>query len=147
MMRCPGVVTAADAEERGWIPAFSHVVHFNMNFCLPETSLLPFHGFSTALKFFRVEYGSVPLSRIVNLIHAFPIFEDLSLFACGTMTRSKTSTNSPLDAPCSLTTTIWGFSHGFVGRSVAHWGPWGRWLGVCAGWGSVCGRMPFGHPQ
>ena len=80
-MRCPGVVTAADAEERGWIPAFSHVVHLNMNFCLPETSLLPFHGFSPALKFFRAEYGSVPLSRIVNLIHAFPIFEDLSLFA------------------------------------------------------------------
>ena len=82
-MQCPWVVTAADAEERGWIPAFSHVVHFHMNFGLPETSLLPFHGFSPALKSLRVEYGSFPFSRIINLIHSFPLLEDLSLFTWG----------------------------------------------------------------
>ena len=41
---CPQLVTAADAEERGWIRTFSQVVHLGLDFDWSKTSLLPFPG-------------------------------------------------------------------------------------------------------
>ena len=40
---CPEAVTTADAEGRGWIPTFSHVVHLGLDLYMAEISLLPFH--------------------------------------------------------------------------------------------------------
>ena len=76
---CVRAVTAADAGERGWISAFSHVVHFDLEFDGPEISLFPFHGFSPALKSINMDYSHFPCSRILNFIHSFPLIEDLSL--------------------------------------------------------------------
>jgi hypothetical protein len=45
----------------------------------PEFSLIPFHGFSPALKSLSVSYLGFPFSQILNLIRSFPLIEDLSL--------------------------------------------------------------------
>ena len=76
---CVGAVTAADAEERGWISVFSRVVHFDVEFDGPKNSLLPFHGFSPVLKSIHVDYSHFPCSQILNFVHSFPLIEDLSL--------------------------------------------------------------------
>ena len=90
-------VTAADAEGRGWISAFSRVEHFDLEFDEPDISLFPFHGFSPALKSIHVEYSHFPCSRILNLIHSFPLIEDLSLIVWG---------GDPIDDIDGLPTTI-----------------------------------------
>ena len=76
---CLEEVTSADAEEHGWITAFSRLVQLHLEFKGLEISLLPFHGFSPALKALHVECSHFPLSRILNLVHSFPLIEDLSL--------------------------------------------------------------------
>ena len=78
---CAGEYTAADAEDRGWILAFSRVVHFGVDFFGPNTSLLSFHGFSPALKSLRLTYINFPFSQVLNLIHSFPLIEELYLTA------------------------------------------------------------------
>ena len=78
---CAGNITVADAEERGWIFAFSRVVHFDVDFYGPNSSLLLFHGFSPSLKSLRLTFFDFPFSQILNLIHSFPLIEDLSLTA------------------------------------------------------------------
>ena len=75
-------ITAADAEEGGWIPAFSRVVCFEVGTHDedrngPTTSLSPFHGFSSALKSLRVAFTALPSSDVFNLIYSFPHLEDL----------------------------------------------------------------------
>ena len=80
---CPELVTAADAEERGWIRAFSQVVHLDLDFDWSKTSLLPFHGLSLTLKSLHLDFGCVLIPRVLNLIHSFPLFEDLSLIVWG----------------------------------------------------------------
>ena len=80
---CPEAVTTADAEGRGWISTFSHVVHLGLDLYTAEISLVPFHGFSPALKSLHIDFGFFPLRRIINIIHSFPFLEDLSLFAWG----------------------------------------------------------------
>ena len=80
---CPEAVTTADAEGRGWISTFSHVVHLSLDLYTAEISLVPFHGFSPALKSLHIDFGFFPLRRIINIIHSFPFLEDLSLFAWG----------------------------------------------------------------
>jgi len=78
---CPRSVTAADAEEGGWIRAFSRVVrlevHTHRTYC-PATALVPFHNFSPALKSLRV-IGFLPRSRVFNLVCSLPLLEDLSI--------------------------------------------------------------------
>ena len=80
---CPEGVTPADAEGRGWIPTFSRVVRFDMDFDGPEISLLPFYGFSPSLRSLQICYSSFPFPRILNLIHSFPLIDDLSLISGG----------------------------------------------------------------
>ena len=76
---CPEAVTTADAEGRGWIPTFSHVVHLGLDLYMAEISLLPFHGFSPALKFLHIDFSFFPFRRIINIILSFPFLEDLSV--------------------------------------------------------------------
>ena len=79
LVHCPEAVTAADAEERGWIPAFSRTARFDVNISDDALSLVPFHGFSPAVKSLSVFYVDYPFSRILSLIRSFPHIEDLSL--------------------------------------------------------------------
>ena len=74
-------VTAVDAEERGWLLAFSRVEHLEVDFYEPNTSLLSFHGFSPALKTLRLAYVDFPFSQILSFIHSFPFIENLFLAA------------------------------------------------------------------
>jgi hypothetical protein len=83
---CLQVVTAADAEEGGWITGFSHVVHLEVA-CRavrpdpeqPKISLVPFHGFSPAIKSLRVTVPALSSLRVFDLIFSFPLLEDLSV--------------------------------------------------------------------
>ena len=81
---CPEEVTAADAEERGWIAAFSRVVYLDLE--IPDRSealLTPFHGFSPALKSLRVAYAIFPSSRILDLLHSFSLVENFTAISWG----------------------------------------------------------------
>jgi hypothetical protein len=83
---CLQVVTAADAEEGGWITGFSHVVHLEVA-CRavrpdpeqPKICLVPFHGFSPAIKSLRVTVPALSSLRVFDLIFSFPLLEDLSV--------------------------------------------------------------------
>ena len=85
--------TAADAEEGGWIPSFSRVVHLRLSIYrnggfIPRSedldistaySLVPFHAFSPALKSLHVYFYRFPVFRIFDLIYSFPNLKDLRL--------------------------------------------------------------------
>jgi hypothetical protein len=83
VVRCPGMISTTDAEERGWFRAFSHVVHLELSLHLPIISLLPFHGFSLSLKSLHVEFRCLLLPRVLNLVHSSSLLEDLSLIVWG----------------------------------------------------------------
>ena len=78
---CSEAVTFADAEERSLIAAFSRVVHLQMFVNAKTPSLIPFHGFSPALKYLSVTYRCFPFSRTLNFIRSFPLIEHLTLIA------------------------------------------------------------------
>lgn len=81
----PLVITAADAGEGGWIPTFSRVVHFEVDIrkTSPPVTLVPFHGFSSAIKSLCVTFADFPPARVSSLIHSFPLLEDLSAVSYG----------------------------------------------------------------
>ena len=78
----------ADAEEGGWIRAFSRVVCLDVNSGVRGLigsgfSIAPFYGFSPILKSLRVGPTATLLLEIFGLIHSLPLLEDLSLVICG----------------------------------------------------------------
>jgi hypothetical protein len=82
-------VTVADAEAGGWIRGFSCVERFEVDIASHEFAppLVPFHGFSPAVKSLRVVVLALPPSSIFNLILSFPLLEDLTVvnyFEAGT---------------------------------------------------------------
>jgi len=88
-LTCPEEVTAADAEEGGWIRSFSHVVRLGihsdpMKYGGPVVPLTPFHGFSPALNYLRILSSTLPNSQIFDLICSLPLLEDLTLGIGGT---------------------------------------------------------------
>jgi len=81
---CPQVVVGADAEEGGWIQAFSGVTSLamdngNQNLNASEISLTPFHRFSPTLKSLRVHGITPPYPQLFDFIRSFPLLEDLNL--------------------------------------------------------------------
>jgi hypothetical protein len=85
---CSEVVTAADAEVGGWITGFSRVEHLTMGswpFHDPPLdepiSLVPFHGFSHALKSLHVGIAFFPFPQFFDLLLSFPLIEDLRVAA------------------------------------------------------------------
>jgi hypothetical protein len=80
---CSEVVTAADAEEGGWIRDFSSVVHLEVGsqgpFASISSSLVPFHCFSPAVKSLRIAFPVLPFPQVFNLIFSFPLLEDLAV--------------------------------------------------------------------
>ncbi|KAF9644812.1 hypothetical protein BDM02DRAFT_842677 [Thelephora ganbajun] len=84
MISCPEVVTAADAQEGGWIRAFSNVTRLEVSsgfrgLDVSEVSLVPFHNFSPVLKSLRVVSESFPCVQILSLACSFRFLEDLDL--------------------------------------------------------------------
>ena len=97
---CTDAVTAADAESGGWITGFSRVVHFEVvdpadgsPDTYTMTSFLPFHGFSPVVKSLRVDFATLPLSQIFNLILSFPLLNDLSVIASEASADNEDSSN------------------------------------------------------
>ena len=88
----PEVFTPADAEEGGWLSAFSRVRHLAIDIIgmiQPEISLAPFHGLSPVIKSLRIrlEVATFPSSRIFDLIRSFPSLEDLDVEASEELTE------------------------------------------------------------
>jgi len=80
LVHCLHVVTVADADVDGWIRGFSRAVHLTLgSYNRRAVSLLPFHGFSPAIKSLYVGFDSHPSSQIAGLILSFPLLEDLAV--------------------------------------------------------------------
>ena len=78
----PQVITAVDAEEGGWITAFSRVVRLKVDtedaMVNDLVSLIPLHGFSPVVKFFHAIISCHHSSPIFDLVLSFPSLMDLS---------------------------------------------------------------------
>jgi hypothetical protein len=83
LVRCPEIVTAADAEAGGWTTAFSRVVHLWLqSWALGSTSsapFAPFHRLSPVVKSLYVEIDTLESPHIFDLILSFPLLEDLTM--------------------------------------------------------------------
>ena len=82
---CLEVVTAADAEEGGWIRTFTNVVQLKlrggiMRWRGAEDALVPFHNFSQKLKSLRLRFVPIIPSQRFELICSLPLLEDLTVF-------------------------------------------------------------------
>jgi hypothetical protein len=76
---CPFAI-AAGGEEGGWIQTFSRTVRFEIGTPFqPATFLLPFHGFSPALKTLHVYFTALPSTLVFDFACSFPLLEDLSV--------------------------------------------------------------------
>jgi len=81
---CARFVRAADAEEGGWIRAFSSVKRLDVDndsryLKASEVSLTPFYKFSPTLKSLRISPILFPFPQVFDLILSFPLLEDLAL--------------------------------------------------------------------
>jgi len=86
LVGCPWLVVAADAEEGGWIRAFSAVASLeitvashDLHFTASKVSLAPFHNFSPTLKSLRVDPTIFQYPRLFDLVLSFPLLVNLSL--------------------------------------------------------------------
>jgi len=82
---CSSVVVAEDAEEGGWIRAFSRISSLDVDngvwyLNTPAISLLtPFHNFSPTLKSLRMCPIAFPCPQLFDLVLSSPLLEDLTL--------------------------------------------------------------------
>ena len=86
LVNCPWRVVAADAEDGGWIRAFSDVTSLEVtmdnggrHFSTSAFSLTPFHNFSPALKSLHVDPFLFQYPKLSDLVCSFPLLENLSL--------------------------------------------------------------------
>jgi len=103
-VHCPDLVTASDAEEGGWIQAFSGVAnlglyHNNWYSKTSVVSLAPFCRFSPTLKSLYIFPITLPCPELFDLIRSSPLLEDLFL-RC----EDKLSGND--DGPHGLQTAV-----------------------------------------
>ena len=89
LIYCPDAVTAADAEDGGWIQAFSRLEYLNVgdnvqNSTYSKASLAPFRRFLPTLKSLRVSCIWLPNAQIPDLVGSLPLLEDLALLVHGT---------------------------------------------------------------
>ena len=81
---CLASIENADSS---WLATFSRVVRVELDVgggglnYMSTVSLLPFHGFSPLLKSLRINSISFPSSKVFDLIHTFPLLEDLAVTA------------------------------------------------------------------
>jgi len=82
-----GCYEVVDAGAGGWMRAFSRVVRPKVWIYQSASSLLPFHGFSPAIKSLSLRFPIAASARIFNFILSFPLLEDLSaVIYCGAWT-------------------------------------------------------------
>ena len=80
LVGCPGLITASDAGEGGWIWTFSSITSLEVdNGEQYLGSLTPFYQFAPTLKSLRVGPLLFPCPQLFALICSFPLLEDLSL--------------------------------------------------------------------
>ena len=104
---CPYVIEAAGKGNGRWLLAFSRVNHLTMG--IPKRdpkpmtiSLVPFHGFSPALKSLRVDSSALTHSQIFDLVRSLPLLEDLSIDAPdrdGWGSNKQPTVTQPLNSP------------------------------------------------
>jgi len=87
-LSCAQVFTPEDAEEGGWVRAFSNVVRLDLDdrewdTNESEVSLAPLYGLSPVLKTLRVISSLLPTSQIFDLICSLPLLEDILLLIYG----------------------------------------------------------------
>ena len=81
---CPEFVVERDAEEGGWIRAFSCVESLDVDngewpLDTSRCPLTPFHGFSSTIKSLRVGSILLPSPQLIYLIRSSPLLEDLTV--------------------------------------------------------------------
>ena len=81
---CPRAVMAADAEEGGWLRAFSGISSLDVDngawyLNTPVVSLAPFHNFSSTLKSLRLCPIAFPCPELFDLVCSSPLLEDLTI--------------------------------------------------------------------
>jgi len=84
LVGCSLDVTAEDAEDGGWIQAFSRVVWLeldagSMSIGINDFSLAPFRRFSSSLESLRVGLLHIPHLQVFNLIRFLPLLKDLAM--------------------------------------------------------------------
>ena len=88
LVGCPQDVTAADAEEDGWIRTFSCVARLEVDTGWDVNdwgvSLTPFHALSPVLKSLCVSSVHIPPLWVFGLARSLPHLEDLTLMTYGT---------------------------------------------------------------
>jgi hypothetical protein len=99
-------ITAADADEGGWIRTFHNLVHLHLEVLGVEDeleSLVPFHGLSPTLRSLRLVSTS---PEVLDLICSFPLLEDLTFRPIGyeTDTWNTPSTSPKLTGTLNLDT-------------------------------------------
>ena len=85
---CPKFVVAADAEDGGWIGAFSRVASLDVDngkqlLDTSKASLAPFRKFSYTIKSLRMSPILHPCPQLFNLIQSSPLLENLNLTGNG----------------------------------------------------------------
>ena len=80
---CADTGVMANAEETGWIRAFSGVTRLeldsNLPYIYPEVSLVPFYNFSPTLKSLHAHSLILPSPQLFTLVLSFPLLEDLTV--------------------------------------------------------------------
>ena len=120
---CPRALTASDADEGGWIRAFSSLKGLNVDdrdgyprgLRASDVSLAPFRKFSSTLKSLRVGIILLPYPGLFDFILSFPLLEDLGLAG-----HDDPSPNTK--DPLGLHTVIPSTSPPFIGSLVFHIG-------------------------
>ena len=109
----PRVATAMGADEGGWLQTFFRVVHLEVSGTdggeFVNHSLVPLHGFSSAIRSLRLAYIPLPLPLIFNLIHSFPHLEDLSVITRICITSNGGFNIQPVTAQFSSPRAFTGF--------------------------------------
>ena len=100
---CPHVVTAVDAEPGSWITSFSHVlVMIGIGNKPPShkrtVDFVPFHEFSLFTKSLHLRFAYISSSQIFDLIHSFPLLEDLTVVAHTSVATHKGDGSDGLSA-------------------------------------------------
>jgi len=97
---CPHFAALIDAEDGGWIQAFSGVTCLDLDngtwpFNTLRSPLTPFCKFTSTLKSFRISFVFFPYPQLFDLIHSLPLLEDLSLTGQGRLLRNDDNPHRP----------------------------------------------------
>jgi len=86
-IRCPEFAAAADAEEGGWIQAFSGVATLYLEYnqwlvSTRTTCLAPFLKFASTLKLLYISTVRAPCPQLFDFIRSSPLLEDVTVWGC-----------------------------------------------------------------